>query len=1818
MASTPTQLLGGRPLGSPASAPGSSGHAREQPAAAASDPPLEPYQQQPPDWRPSLHPKAPQHPVPDLFPTAPGQPEDDMSQISVRKGFVGRAYVRNESFSAHEMIHERLASKNLLPTLSEWFDEVLLRRAELHRNSIAPSQYKPPSRVTLNEAKLANYVKDLADPNVPLARLSRNVPHGFRGEKLFEMLWAGGALPAASATPFGPTASSSSAPTHGTAGLPASASTTGRTSVEVSRAVWFIRALGAAELSSLRNKSAASVIPETTSNLCSWMAKQLAELNLVQVPESSNTAAPSPATPSAAFPQPRTPSSASILHRRSFHITRTPSGLHPASSPVAASVPGEAATGAVREVCSTLQNEVDEARWIAKWSYSLSLARHLQAQQLLDRSVLVRWIVEAFATSNLVQLPFMLELVHEVLVLMLQRRHLVRPFLTALLHQIPALDARLDRRSSGELRSKLVRLVRVVCESDPDLLVAPRLWYDHAATLTQLLSETDTGDHGASSSVYLVTPEYLERHVRPRAERLLLKRLLSIEQHTKMGQGLSNAPAQVYPASALHADIVALDSFDMKEIDRVFLQALYSANQLPSRKTKAIFDDAAWTPRIETILTWACTDLRAGIARQYLAATLIEKIRFGVAWDEISEGSDNNSLRAFDLDHHSRKARRINVEPMLIKWLSDVESAIGLADAVATTTASAAMPDARTSRLASVDVACVVILVGELARRGIFSYTKYLQRLIARGMTTNTTPVSDAADPLDAVATDTRIEQTPKDSLHLRLLRSLPLYDQPASVYQQRRQAIYGDRSKETYEEAAERRALRQLKAFLPGVFAAEPEPSDQPRGPGHNTAAEEVVETADKARRLEDQLGRLWSASRYVRCKLFRNELLTAAFARAEALTGQDLCRIAAILERGQDFEAMAQLIAALLLRPLSDGLARSTFNLVLEFACIWRSMDIMGTLNQLVRQQLNHSSSVRNDKQAVMASTALLRLRTLMEGTSGRVTAPVSSELATQIVILQHVASIRSRVDALLHTISNADPRLANFEAAERLNNFRSLIIQPDAMTDEIVERAIVESVYESSDTITVSVAARLIEQLYLEASLEIDDRHARWLGHLAARIEQSSAVGQSAGAGSARPLYELLRRLVAQGTLNLQVAMDHLLLPCTFNMVKRMTDPASRSAEPVPRLLELVELLATLFAGVCGVEDDASWQDSRALTSQAMLLLAPANLPGLLKIAVCLICASDEGSPVDTAQRQSLDRFWKGLLGSESMQLAFRSDPRRVLLSLREASRGMWGINVHRVTDLAIGCLAPTSLLLKEAGSIDATAIKQRLDGWNTSMTAVELVEIFERLSVVESSFQARADSKTKSLAAGIFGDIFVTHPNIGPQFLRDSQSVGLASKFADVGLKSLAEATRRQAELLRAEREREAPDTKQAHETSTQATDSAEGSIAKATEENGSAGDAGTAPRRSPELTAVEDEIKTLFRSLLRLCEHQGSFTFTATDAESCARILHQIVLTLESGVGSIKDDAHAYRALAELFQEPLTLDLLCLILRFNCLWSANMKTISTRLVRALLKLAREAGKTVELGSLFVVLLDTIGFVIDELPLVLLTACIPEVEEQIQQPGELATFPRTARWTRFSFNLEGAYGDTGQFTASSAGAALKRGWFTPGGLNPWECPEYLDPAPVPAAATTGAMGSGTQGATAIGAARLASRAVAGSVTFGTNRSGVDGDPGFSTSGLPGAKAGWPFKLVLNSAIPASLLGMRLTRDLVPQYTSPSSPGVVSTPSTDTSHGQQTGHAAAAIPLPAFLESELSYGDRMAGESRFARDLRRGLLPNKRQRL
>jgi Transcription mediator complex subunit Med12. len=61
-----------------------------------------------------------------------------------------------------------------------------LEKRQNHNTVHAPSSFKPPPRVTLTDNKREGWLRDLANPCVPLRKLSRTIPHGIRGKLLLD------------------------------------------------------------------------------------------------------------------------------------------------------------------------------------------------------------------------------------------------------------------------------------------------------------------------------------------------------------------------------------------------------------------------------------------------------------------------------------------------------------------------------------------------------------------------------------------------------------------------------------------------------------------------------------------------------------------------------------------------------------------------------------------------------------------------------------------------------------------------------------------------------------------------------------------------------------------------------------------------------------------------------------------------------------------------------------------------------------------------------------------------------------------------------------------------------------------------------------------------------------------------------------------------------------------------------------------------------------------------------------------------------------------------------------------------------------------------------------------------------------------------------------------------------------------------------------------------------------------------------------------------------------------------------------------------
>lgn len=115
--------------------------------------------------------------------------EDRLTEQAIRQGYQVKSQISNEVNTAKASIWPHLKNKCGLQNLSALFTSVLQQRQE-NGKVAASSTFKPPPRVTLTDAKREGWLRDLANPSVPLRRLSRTIPHGIRGKVLLEQCLA--------------------------------------------------------------------------------------------------------------------------------------------------------------------------------------------------------------------------------------------------------------------------------------------------------------------------------------------------------------------------------------------------------------------------------------------------------------------------------------------------------------------------------------------------------------------------------------------------------------------------------------------------------------------------------------------------------------------------------------------------------------------------------------------------------------------------------------------------------------------------------------------------------------------------------------------------------------------------------------------------------------------------------------------------------------------------------------------------------------------------------------------------------------------------------------------------------------------------------------------------------------------------------------------------------------------------------------------------------------------------------------------------------------------------------------------------------------------------------------------------------------------------------------------------------------------------------------------------------------------------------------------------------------------------------------------
>ncbi|KAG0946548.1 hypothetical protein G6F57_003198 [Rhizopus arrhizus] len=674
--------------------------------------PLKKYTLQPPPRKLPLSKTMSSLGYPDMFPQRPGQDEDVLSESNIRQGFIDRPIVSNENSSAHDIVFGKLQEdQRALSDLSDFIIDVLHRQNRASYIT-GPSSFRPPVRTTLIDAKREQWMHELSSGVVPLRKLAKNVPHGFKGEKLLETL-------ATKQVPF-------------------------------LRATWYIKIVG---LSEMNQRNASNAAPpaghqsvQWTTIVTSHLKKQLNEL--VLSPHTSNSNSNNAASPHAAGTPNRGYRNYSNHHENSAKPWLTPES---------------------------------RARFEQRWSYSVQLARWQYYEGLIDQKTFLRWSIDTLAASTSFEIMWVIltGLIQDYVDEYKRNRTLTKLLIETLIRYYSALQQYInhntleetDQRVHQGLQKDIEIVLQSLFLSTPDMFVIPKLYQQYHHLLNVIIGEEVTSrSTKTSSDMRRVMNEYWSM-IKARNETFCGKM-----KKSPVGQKTSQSTHE--SGSGDEERIVTLLDSIGKNIDSV------SGLQINGETwTDAHGHSAKWasktifgTARLESdriiklihlICRWAVSESRYGDWKAYLVASILS------SWKEENSSPENKTL----LQEALIQFLDGEVDPESMSCDEDEDFRI----------------EGEENHIKRPNVH-IVYLYDVLIRSSLFSYQKFLLRLIARG----------------DLEPRRRNEHIIQQRLHY--LASFPLLTPaPAYLINQRRVALYGTRNGSNNKEV-ETEALNDLK----------------------------------------------------------------------------------------------------------------------------------------------------------------------------------------------------------------------------------------------------------------------------------------------------------------------------------------------------------------------------------------------------------------------------------------------------------------------------------------------------------------------------------------------------------------------------------------------------------------------------------------------------------------------------------------------------------------------------------------------------------------------------------------------------------------------------------------------------------------------------------------------------------------------------------------------------------------------------------------------------------------------------------------------
>ncbi|KAJ3336923.1 RNA polymerase II mediator complex subunit [Gonapodya sp. JEL0774] len=403
----------------------------------------------------------------DFYGQRPAQVEDLLTENTIRQGLVDRPFLQNETLSAYDLVVDRVKSEAGLANMTAFAGEVIRLKAE-QRLFSRESTFRPPQRVHLNDAGREQWIRDLKETRVPLSQMAKNVPHGYKGEKLLDLV-------VEHRIPF-------------------------------VRATWFVKIVGACEsvrrlvFPSYRAQSAVDLkvdhlmylqAAQSAKDKDTYMSEwtRTVELHLQKYLVDLGAASPAP------------PTTSGTLNKASQNL---------ATSGTSAVTSGMGDSHIRKQFA---QSPETRAEFLARWTYSTNLARWHFVENLIDQKEFLQWMVRQVRSATFDQTFLLISLVSEYVDDMAKSRGLMRAFVEIGLGRMERL--RNSASASGGILNAdelvaaqylaWIRLMQRCILAAPDAAVCPRWWVTCEKVVENILLDAEAPDTTPATEVATAT-----------------------------------------------------------------------------------------------------------------------------------------------------------------------------------------------------------------------------------------------------------------------------------------------------------------------------------------------------------------------------------------------------------------------------------------------------------------------------------------------------------------------------------------------------------------------------------------------------------------------------------------------------------------------------------------------------------------------------------------------------------------------------------------------------------------------------------------------------------------------------------------------------------------------------------------------------------------------------------------------------------------------------------------------------------------------------------------------------------------------------------------------------------------------------------------------------------------------------------------------------------------------------------------------------------------------------------------------------------------